>query len=217
MKLWKAIFPGAMTVNLAVMGIGVSRLPASVPVHFNSAFVVDRMGSPLWLAILPVLSLACSLGMLVKSKRHPKNARAMSVSLTGMALVFLMMGWALYAACSTGAQLGDRTNAPIDLVICLSLTLLFVVIGNYLPTLQERNHTFGIRTRATLSSDEVWRKVHRFCGMVYAVSGLLGAVAVLIGYFAGMPWLELAAELASVLVSSVISVLYARKCGKETL
>lgn len=155
--------------------------------------------------------------MLVEQKRQPKNARALSVSLAGIALVFMMMGWTFYAACSTGAQLGDRANAPIDLVIYLSLTLLFVLIGNYLPTLQERNRTFGIRTQATLSSDEVWRKVHRFCGTVYVVCGLLGAVAVLIGYFAGMPWLELASVLASVLVSSAISVLYARKCGKETL
>jgi uncharacterized membrane protein len=40
-----------------------------------------------------------------------------------------------------------------------------------------RNYFVGVRTPWTLSSDEVWRKTHRFSGKLFMLLGLLMIVA----------------------------------------
>lgn len=209
------ILPAAAGVNLIVSALAVSRLPGRVPIHFNYAFQVDRMGSYAWLMILPAIALAVSIGMLFERRRSEANAKALTLSMTAICCLFIALGWTFYAACSTGAQLGDAVRVPIDLVICLGMSALMILLGNYMPTLRDRNRTFGIRTRATLSDEACWRKVHRFGGMAFVTAGLWMMIATLLGYFMNQKWLELAGLLAGFLGACLACLLYARKCGKE--
>ena len=47
----------------------------------------------------------------------------------------------------------------VPMFILLSVGILFVVIGNFMPKFKS-NFYMGIKTPWTLSSDEVWRKTH---------------------------------------------------------
>lgn len=60
----------------------------------------------------------------------------------------------------------------VPMVTMLSIGVLFVVIGNFMPKFKS-NFYMGIKTPWTLSSEEVWRKTHRLGGRCFCLSGLL--------------------------------------------
>ena len=49
---------------------------------------------------------------------------------------------------------------------------LFVVLGNYMPKLQQ-NYTVGIKLPWTLNSEENWYRTHRLGGKLFMVGGFL--------------------------------------------
>ena len=97
---------------------------------------------------------------------------------------------------------------PISLVCCLTVGVLFVIIGNYLPKCR-LNYTMGIRTPWTLSSEENWNKTHRLGGKLWVAAGLLIVVC---GFFSlrGEAGGELAFVfmLIAVALASLIPVVY---------
>jgi uncharacterized membrane protein len=68
-------------------------------------------------------------------------------------------------------------GVPIDLpfVLCLSISVLFIFLGNYMGKLR-RNFWAGIRTPWTLASDVVWERTHRLGGWLFVATGLLGVI-----------------------------------------
>lgn len=204
----------ATAVNLIAMLCMMSTLPDIVPGHFNIRFEVDRMGSKWFLMIFPSIALLVCAGIALEQRirgRDYANNRPLTIFAGCFAAVFVLLGWMSRALCATGAQLGEAVTAvPFDLAITLGISLLMVVLGNYMPVVQ-RNRTFGIRVRETLESEEVWRRVHRFAGRTYVSAGLLSAGCALIGYFSGMKWLELAGLLVFALGGSLIIWVYARR------
>lgn len=62
--------------------------------------------------------------------------------------------------------------------LLFGMGLLYMVLGNYLPTVRS-NFFIGIRTPWTLSSDEVWYRTHRLAGRLMVA---LGMVAILTAY-----------------------------------
>ena len=63
-------------------------------------------------------------------------------------------------------------TVSVPMAITLSIGVLFVVIGNFMPKFKSSFY-MGIKTPWTLSSDEVWRKTHRLGGKCFFLSGLL--------------------------------------------
>ena len=61
---------------------------------------------------------------------------------------------------------------PIDQIVKIGVSLLFIVRGNYLGQIRP-NDTFGIRTPWTLANEQVWIKTHRMSSYAYVLSGIL--------------------------------------------
>lgn len=76
----------------------------------------------------------------------------------------------------------------IGLIACLLVGVLFIIMGNQLPK-QQQNRTFGIRTKLTLSDEDVWRASHRFGGWVFTVGGAVVIFAALVQWW----WMSIAA------------------------
>jgi uncharacterized membrane protein len=64
--------------------------------------------------------------------------------------------------------------------------LLLAFLGNYL-TRVEPNWFIGVRTPWTLSSDAVWRRVHRTAGWLFVIGGLVIAAGAFAPRRAFMP------------------------------
>ena len=57
-------------------------------------------------------------------------------------------------------------------LIYYGTSLLFIVIGNYLPKIKQ-NNTIGIRIVWTLQDEENWNATHSFSGRIWRASGIL--------------------------------------------
>jgi uncharacterized membrane protein len=71
---------------------------------------------------------------------------------------------------------GMGYTVQVDRLLPVGVGLLLAFLGNYL-TRVEPNWFIGIRTPWTLSSDTVWRRVHRTAGWLFVIAGLVVAAA----------------------------------------
>lgn len=99
-------------------------------------------------------------------------------------------------------------------VIFIMLSLLFVLIGNYLPKIQS-NFYLGIKTPWTLTSDEVWRKTHRFAGKLYVGCGLLTLLSTILLPVPLAGGILLTLVLGSAVIITLASYWWWRKIGEE--
>jgi uncharacterized membrane protein len=99
------------------------------------------------------------------------------------------------------AAVGRRP--PVDAVITAGVGVLFIAIGNYLPTLR-RNWIAGARNPWTLSSELSWHRTQRLAGRLLALEG----VAVLISAFALGPVGRLSVLVAGLVVLMVVTTAY---------
>ncbi|MBQ9952148.1 MAG: SdpI family protein [Clostridia bacterium] len=204
-------------VNLIVMLSLIPNLPESIPVHFNYRFEVDRMGTRWFLAVIPSITLVFSIAMMVEQKIRGKdyaNNKPLTVFAVAFVAFFIALGWVLYAMSGTGAQMGDTTSMPMDLIIGLGMSALFIVMGNYLPTVKQ-NRTFGIKMRATFESEEVWKKTHRYAGRAYVLGGFFTMFMSLIGYFIGASWLIFVGLILGVFGSNLVILIYALRLDRK--
>ena len=204
-------------VNFAVMMSLIPGLPAEIPVHFNYRFEVDRMGTPWFMAVFPSVTLLFTIAMAVEQKlrgREYANNKPLTIFAVVFVAFFIALGWVMYAMCGTGAQLGDKVNIPLDLFMGLGFSLLFIVMGNYLPTVKP-NRTFGIRVPATFRNEEVWKKTHRFAGLAYVFGGFFSGICALIGYFTGASWLTFVGLMIGVFGSSIVILIYSKRVERQ--
>ena len=88
-------------------------------------------------------------------------------------------------------------------LIYYGTSLLFIVIGNYLPKIKQ-NNTIGIRIVLTLQDEENWNATHRFSGKLWMASGIL---CMLCGLF-GESMAALVVYIISIMAAAIISILY---------
>ena len=156
-----------------ILGI-YSRLPASIPLHWNVRGQVDSWG-PRWnIFLLGGLPLIVALLMRwlprIDPKRdsYVKHARTYEILQTLIVLVLIGLGWLTIAA-ALGATM------DVGAIVRVLVGLLFIGLGNFMGRLK-RNYFVGIKTPWTLADDEVWRRTHRCGGWVFVI---MGAVFVL--------------------------------------
>lgn len=198
---WPAIVVLAALLITAV--VVYPHLPELVPSHWNFRGEVDGYSNQFWGAFaLPLLAAGIYLGMLFIPYIDPKRH---NYALFAPAYRALRLGLVLLIAVLYGLSLIAALGGPANLVnraVPAAVGALFVVIGNYLP--QARfNYFVGIRTPWTLANEEVWRRTHRFSGLLFVFAGLLMIVAA----FLPAP-VNGILGLGAVIAATVLSMLY---------
>ena len=158
---------------LAAEGVVLSMLPDTVPVHYNFAGEVDRMGSKLEFLLFPVIAaVSGAIFALIAWQCGKKGDRDSALSekiLLGSAFldVVLFGGMGLYfmalAVRYTPGDVGPTVTADLPRFIGIGVGLLLVLLGNAMPKAR-RNALFGLCTKWSMADDEVWRKCQRFGG-----------------------------------------------------
>ncbi|MCR4934898.1 MAG: SdpI family protein [Oscillospiraceae bacterium] len=153
-------------------------LPDRVPMHYNLAGEVDRMGSKYESALWPLLSLSLG-GLFLWMARRERTRRAGSnekvLLLVGICvlLFFTLLGfWTMWKAMAYGPEAASQ-RFPEDLnrFVNVGLGALLTVLGNFMPKAR-RNSLFGLRTGWSMANDAVWQKSQRFGGITLVVAGL---------------------------------------------
>ncbi len=166
-----------LLLPFVLIGYFWDQIPETIAMHWNAAGEVDRWAEKGWNAFfLPIINVATYLLMIfvpyIDPKRKTDNRqKALRVFrfifplfLTAISLVMLY-NWLGY-------------DLQISNVILPGISVLFLVLGNYLQTLKP-NYFIGIRTPWTLESEENWRKTHRVGGKLWV--GI--AIAMLASWF----------------------------------
>ena len=189
-----AIIPGLLVYN---------KLPEQVPRHFDLNGNPDGYSSRLMVVVgLPLLVTlihltACIIMNHDKKQDNAGKLKEITRLVTPTMLYVVQTFILLY------------TLGRVDNIITwasLLFAVLMIAIGNYLPKTKP-NGSIGIRTPATMQSEVVWRKAHRFGGKVSVIIGMLMIPCAL------MEWLVPVIILFFLWV--LIPVIYAETCSEE--
>lgn len=178
-----------IALSLAVSGAVFASMPDTVPVHYNFAGEVDRMGSKWEFLLFPVIMVVVgAIFALAAWNCGKKGTResALTEKILFWSAVFevlLFDGLGLYfmgkAAAYTPGDTGPAVSPDFMRFIGMGVGLLLVLLGNAMPKAR-KNTVFGLRTKWSMADDEVWRKSQRFGGFS-AVA--LGFVLIVTGIF----------------------------------
>ncbi len=171
-KLYKeAILWIIMAIPLVYYFSIKSTLPAQVPIHFNVNGEPDRWTSPsglLWLILameLGVYALMLVIPLIdPKRKLQQMGNKYFMLKLVLVGLMSAMSGLIIYSAINK--------DFNTELVIIILLSAMFIIFGNYLPTVKP-NYFIGIRTPWTLENEDNWKNTHRFTGWLWTLGGLV--------------------------------------------
>ncbi|MCR4399024.1 MAG: DUF1648 domain-containing protein [Firmicutes bacterium] len=172
--------PVLILITLACLAAGVwayPRLPDRLPTHWNIRGEVDGYSSKAFAVFFfPFMALGMYVLFNVLPSLDPHAARyrqfAGSYSLLRSLIVLFLDG--LYLV-TIGYGLGFRLD--IGLVVRLAISLLIVALGDQMGRVKQ-NWFVGFKTPWTLSSEENWRRTHRFGAKTMVVGGLLSLLMV---------------------------------------
>ena len=184
-----------------------NRLPDRIPTHFGFSGEADQYSSKAFsVFFMPVFLLFIHWLMIWGTMMDPKHEKVSdriyimiiySVPIISVFTNLMIYLKALY-------QNFDITRA----IMCL-VSLIFIVIGNYLPKTRQ-NYTIGIKLPWTLEDPQNWDKVHRLGGYLFVGAG----VAMFISIF--LPGHSMIYVMLIVtILAAVIPVIYSYRLYKE--
>lgn len=173
-----------IAVGFVIAAVFFAAAPDIVPVHYNFAGEMDRMGSKYEFLIFPIMTavfgaITLSTAKLTGKSKEKGAALGEKVSLlTAIGMVALFDGLEAYfmwlALAYTGGEYAIPALPELDWVRLTSLLLgvLLIVLGNFMPKAR-KNNFYGLRTRWSMSSEEAWRKSQRFGGFASVAAGVV--------------------------------------------
>lgn len=154
--------------------IFISLMPDQVPMHYNAAGEVDRMGSKYENLIFPGAIVLVGIPLLLAGrKKELKRSEEIVLLSTGISVLaaFDVLNVILMYKALT-YEPGMMLGLDVLKIVMVFLGVLLVVLGNAMPKVC-RNSLVGLRTGWSMSSDAVWQKSQRFSGIASVVCGLL--------------------------------------------
>jgi uncharacterized membrane protein len=186
-----------------------NKLPDPMPNHWGINGQVDGYASkPVAALLLPCINLAFTALMLVLPRIDPKFARYDEETKASLRRTFAAMRLAVTLYLSFLALVVVVTPLypaiRIPTVIGSGAGLLLMVLGNLMTKLRP-NWFFGIRTRWTLESRDIWIKTHRLGGRLM----MAGGVCILIfGLLLPMKLFVICVLLPAAAIMSIVPIVY---------
>ncbi len=146
-------------------------LPDKIPTQWNfQGEVIGYSSKTFGLFLIPAINLTVYLILLYLPKIDPKkriNIDQKPIPILRTLTIILLLGIQAWMVLSS---LGTEMQSQSWLF--LGLAVFFLVMGNYLPTIQP-NYFIGIRVPWTLENAENWRETHRVSSYIWVAGGLL--------------------------------------------
>ena len=195
----------------AVCLIFYKRLPSELPIHFDMNNKADSFASKEMAlfgvnGFMLVLYLFCYFITNKDPKVENQGDKALNV-----VLIFVPILAILTSAITISYGLNYRPR--IDLYLNLALSIMFILIGNYLPK-TKRNYTLGIKLPWTLASDYVWEKTHRLAGYLWVIGGLVSFIGTIL-FKDHISYIFVGAIIIMVFIPMIYSYLIYEKIKKQ--
>lgn len=148
-----------------------SEVPDQIPIHWNMEGEVDSYGDKSFVLYwFPLFGIVTYLGILLVPLIDPKKrVKTDQKPLPALRLLLPLFMTGLYAVMIMPTF---KPGWDQSFMIFLLVTVLLLVIGNYLRTLKP-NYFIGIRTPWTLEDPDNWRKTHELGSKLWIGTSLL--------------------------------------------
>lgn len=149
-----------------------SRLPETMPTHWNMSGEVNGWSSRFWgafglpLAMVGTYAVMRFLPLIDPRRENYSKFEGAYQGIVLTVLIFLLGVHIIVLRAALGYPVSMQKVMP------LGMGLLFVAIGNLLPRARS-NFFVGIRTPWTLSSEKSWERTHRAGGYAFVLVGML--------------------------------------------
>lgn len=183
-----------------------NELPDRMPVHFDYNNVPDNYAPKLFAVVgIPFLLLLLQIFMCVISDLSDKNKEA-NRKITMVSKWIIPIVSIVINIIVIMFALGRTSN--INKPVCIVLGLVFIILGNYLPKTKQ-NSIIGVRTKYTLSSEEIWQKASRVTGYIMILFGVLFIISAFLDTIIAV--VTLIAFIAAMLIVSFVYPLWLAK------
>ena len=199
-------------------------LPENIPMHYDMAGNIDRIGSKYESLIFPVLFLLLTLVMHLLVKYFEKkafaaadekeranaktNANVIGIVGVSMAVLYTIMhGFIVYGSYRDAISSAAKQAVDIGKVSTILMGIMFIVLGNFM-TKTRTNQIVGFRLRWSMYNDTTWWKTNRFGAIAMMAAGVLTILLALImknSFVAAM------SAIGSLLLATTATVIYAYK------
>ena len=171
-------------ISLLPMAVGLilwDKLPDTIATHFGLNGEADGWSSKATAVFfIPLFITALHLVCAFATSLDPKNKNIDGKPFT---LVLWITPTLSVLVCTLTYLIALGYNVSMNIVMPLFMSVLFIIIGNYLPKCKP-NYTIGIKIMWTLNDEENWNKTHRFAGKLWVVCGIVtGVVSLFIPWF----------------------------------
>ncbi len=147
--------------------------------------------------ILPSLLILLNLFLLNKMKKEIKSVPPITIWLIPV-LVNIIFPLSYFSSINS--------DFHVEQLIFIFISLLYIIIGNYLPKCRH-NYYVGIRIPTTLKSEDNWNYTHRKSGPIFVISGFMG----LIFGFLELYTLVGISTISALIISISFSIIYWKK------
>lgn len=145
-----------------------SRLPDSMPIHWNVAGQPDNYAPKIMAVFLTLLIPLFIYGLMlaVQKKEHYERFKGTYKLISNVLIIFFLgLHW-LVISISLGYKLDVTFWVPG------AVGLLFIILGSHLGQIPQNNFV-GIRTPWTLANNQVWQCTHRLAGPIWVLGGIV--------------------------------------------
>ena len=209
----KDILPIVLIILALIIGIQLyPSLPEQIPTHWNSQGEVDGFSSKAFgVFFFPILTLGIYLLMTFLPLIDPlkKNYEKFIGVYFWLKVVLVAFFLSLYAF---SLAVASGLNLNINYFIIPAVSILFILIGTFLPKLK-KNWFVGIRTPWTIHSEKVWDSTHKFSGKVFIGVGIISLLSLF------FPYHSFVILITSALLAAILSFVYSyfafRKIGED--
>lgn len=156
-------------INIIVSAIYIAMSPLDVvPLHYNILGEADEFGSKWRYLVFPIIIIVVGVGYLVRCIYAKKNNSESYDEKTefkifaSMCVFFLAISWYMNI---TGL------NKISDTFFTIGFGVYLLYLSNMYGKLKYKS-IMGIRTKATLSDKNIWKKAHRLGGYLGVSAGI---------------------------------------------
>ncbi len=179
MKKWYSILYAVLLICVVGTVVFLILSPDRIPVHYNFAGEVDRIGSKYENLLWPGFAVGLGLFFLLMARVPGKKGEKTNEKVLMIAGVCTLVFFTLLGFCFMLKALKyDPDAAPkvsyddVNRFVSIGIGVLLVVLGNIMPKIR-RNSLIGIRTKWSMANDSVWRKSQRFSGIAAVIAGFV--------------------------------------------
>ncbi len=195
-----------MLIFLPLIG---SMKDVPVPLHFGINGKPDSFGNKWLLIILPIMAVIFSLCTYIYRKKlgDTPNLKAENRFFSAFTMLTIGLGYAAYLESIGGVNMSGRI---VSYYIIFGLGLLLIYMGTLMKNLKQ-NRFFGIKTKCTLNSKEVWNKTHILASKAGIAGGILLIASGIIAFTLDMLVIAFIGLILAIILSAFVPMIYSKK------